>query len=678
MANILLGKLSDSNALDLVNRRIDPDKTTAERLAEESSDLANMAFYFGKQHFIQQGATLIQPEMPKHRVFYKANKVIGAAQRAVSKIMSVRGKPHVMPERLDRSGLQAAKVSKRVLESHLLSVAKFRAIKRRAYLWAATTGTSWIKTYWDPDRGDVNRWYLDDDRQAAVRVFTKDEARAREDAGLYEDIRLGEVALGVVSKFQAHYDGDARDSMDDCEWFAQEQFVSRERVIAMFGTKYRDVASGGRNWQSYQFHEAIAFMQTGFQNSAGARSSTRDQDDIIRVVEMWERPSPLNKNKGRRVIIVGDAVHTNGENPYAWSKHPSLHLPFVKCDWWPMPGKFTGISLVEQLRSPQFQYNKSRGIQIEVQNVFGQPTTFVEKGGSIPEGAWTLEPGAVYGIAKTEMKPFHAPPPQLPKEISENSTRTMNDFNTISADASPGMEGMPSAIRAAGMLRMMLEEKNAVLSPTAEGSLEADESIGRNLLALAQHYYTEERTLKYVGEDGDYMVQAFHGADLVADLRIIGKPDMTFSDAPAREELKELIGMGGLDPLNNPDDKALMFRALELDSTDELMKRKMRGELTQENENRRMIEHTVEYATAGGYPVKEYDNHQEHMRVLQDFMQTREFEELDPATGALIEQHWKQHQTWMQLLLMQAQAMTQPKPTQGAPSKPGKASPPKK
>lgn len=677
MVNILLGTLSDANALDLVNKRIDPDKTTAERLAEESSDLANMAFYFGKQHFVQQGATLIQPEMPKHRVFYKANIVIGSVQRAVTKIMSVKGKPHVLPERLDRVGLQAAKVSKRVLESHLLSVSKYREKKRRAYTWAAITGTCWIKTYWNPNKGEVNRWYLEDDKQAAVRVFTKEEARAREEAGLFEDIPLGEVELGVVNKFQAHYDGDARDSMDDCEWFAQEQFVSRERVIAMFGKKYRDVASGGRNWQSYQFHEAIAFMQTGFQNAAGARSSTRERDDIIRVVEMWERPSSLNKNKGRRVIVVGDAVHTNGENPYAWSKYPSLHLPFVKCDWWPMPGKFTGISLVEQLRSPQFQYNKARGVHIEVQNVFGAPATVVEKGGSIPAGAFTIEPGSVLEIAKTEMKPFNLAPPSLPKEITENANRALQDFNTISADASPGMEGMPSAIRAAGMLRLMLEEKNAVLSPTAEGSLEADEAVGRNLLALAQHYYTEERTLKYVGEDGDYMVQAFHGADLVADLRIIGKPDTSFSDAPVREELMELIRVGALDPINNPDDKALVMRALELDSADEIKKRKMRGELTQENEIRRMIEHTVEYATAGGYPVKEYDNHQEHMRVLQDFMQTREFEDLDPATGALIEQHWKQHQTWMQLLLMQAQAMTKPAPSQGAPSKPGKASPPK-
>lgn len=671
MANLLLGKLSDSSALDLVNRRVNPDMTTVERLTEEQSDLANMAFYFGKQHFVQRGAQLIQPQMAKHRVFYKANMVIGAVQRAVSKIMSVRGKPHVLPERLDRVGLQAAKVSKRVLEDHLLQVSRYEEKKRLAYTWSALTGSCWLKTYWNPNTGESNRWYLEDDKSAAVRTFSPEEAREREDRGLYEDIPLGDVAVGVVHKFQAFYDLDARESMDDCEWFAQQQFISRERVIAMFGTKYRDVESGGQNWQSYQFQEAIAFMQTGFPTPATSTHPDRNEDDMIRVVEMWERPSALNNKKGRRVITIGDTVHHNGPNPYAWSKYPSLHLPFVKCDWWTMPGKFTGISLAEQLRSPQFQYNKSRSVMVEMQNVFGQPATFVQKGGSIPAGAYTIEPGAVYEIDKTEMKPWQPQPPQLPKEISENASRTMGDFNAIAADASPGMGDMPSAIRASSMLRQMLEEKNAVLSPTAHGALIVDEHVGRNLLALAQHYYTEQRTMRYVGEDGDYMVQSFMGADLVSDLKILGKPDTSFSDGAAKAELLELIQLGFLDP-TNPEDKALGLRAFELDSTDELKKRKMRGELTQENEIRRMIEHTVEYATAGGYPAKEYDNHVEHLRVLTDFMQTREFEELDPSTCTLIEQHWKQHQAWVmaQMRMMQEASPKPANPPKGEPSKP--------
>lgn len=676
MAALLLGNLTDPTAIELVNRRVTPDSMPVERLAEESSNLASMAYYFGKTNFVQVGASLMQPNTPPHRVNYNVNLIIGSVQRAVSKIMSAKGKPHVIPEAIDRRGLQVAKVSKRVLEHHLIPISKYERRKRLAYMWAAICGSAWMKTYWNPNKGEVNRWYLDDDRLVATKPFSPEEQRRRENAGLYEDIPLGEVEIGVVNPFQAFYDLDARQDMDDCEWFAQQQFMSRERVTAMFGAKYKDVTAGGRDWQSQQFMEAIAFMQTGIQGqSRGPSTVSHDWEDIVRVVEMWERPSALNGKKGRRILVIGDKVAFNGANPHCWSKDPALHLPFVKVDWWTMPGKFKGVSMVEQMRNAQYNLNRARAAKIEHQNVHGQPALFVDKNSGIPAGSLSNLAGQVWEINQTARPPMPAPTPTLPKEVAENEAMCRLDLQSLAADAAPQMESMPSAIRSSSALRMMLQEQNAVLSPTADMAFAADEQIGRNLLALAQHHYDMPRTLRYVGDDGDYMVQAFMGSDLNSDLRILGKPDTTFSDASARSEIMDLVQMGGLDPVNNPNDKSYMLHALEMDSTDDLKQKKMRGELTQEKEIQRIISHPQGYGQAAGYPAKEWEPHADHIRVLVDFMQTQEFEQLDPAVQALIEQHWKQHQVFMDIQLQAIQAISSP--PSGAPKPPGKASQPK-
>ena len=75
----------------------------------------------GKQHFTQEGVTLRDPVLTKHRVLYKANKILGAVNRAASMIADLNGTFACVPQSPDRKHRHNAKVSERLFE-HMRSV----------------------------------------------------------------------------------------------------------------------------------------------------------------------------------------------------------------------------------------------------------------------------------------------------------------------------------------------------------------------------------------------------------------------------------------------------------------------------------------------------------------------------------------------------------------------------
>lgn len=677
MTALLLGRLNEDQAKNMVESRVNPNVLTSERFAMEESAIRHLAFYYGKQWGAWRGSTIIEPEEKPHRVYYKANYIVGANNRAVSKVVGLEGRGTVIPARDDRRGLESAKLSEKVLEHHLLPVVRYQQKKRKAYLWASNVGSCFLKTTWNPQAGEWHRWYMEEDKTAATRVFTEEEARAKEDAGLYTDLPLGEVALDIVNIFQAFPDQDAKDDIDDCDWFIQQTFMSREKIVRNFGKKYRDVKSGADEWHSYAYQQAIASMQSTSRAAmiSRGRGIQGEAEDIVCVREYWERPSLSNGRRGRYIKIIGDTVADNTENPYRWSKERSLHIPFVKLDWWQMPGRFWGIGLTQQLISPQFQLNKARSVMIELQNTHGYPMMFVDKNSGLDLNNFESRPGAIHGINAMARIPQIGPVPTLPKEVAQNYELCRNDLQAIAADSSPDMSKLPGQVRSGQGLRYMLEEKSQVLIPTQRMAFEADEAVARNLLSLAQRYYTGDRVLRYIGEDGDYEVLNFTRADLNNDLRVTAKPDVTYSGAVAKAEIMDMIQIGALDPINNPTDKALALRALDFETTDDLIKRKRRGETRQENEIERMIRDAVRYIGEGGYPAQEWEPHEDHLRILEDFFQTDEFEKLDPKVRALLHMHWRTHfefKVAKQQLVAQLSA-----PTQSASKPAGKASQPK-
>lgn len=670
------GKLSDADAADHVRNLVDPEGIHTERVAHEELMLRNLAFYAGKQHFVQDGVRLREPvNVPKHRVLYKENHIVGAVNRAASMISGVNSTFRAVPRSGSRKHRNQALVAERLFE-HLREQLAYKEKLVTAYTWAANTGSSWIKTTFDPNRGDPERYYLNQQRNMALEQLSDDDKLTLERAGLFQDYSRGEVRYDIVNGFQAYWDWDARDEgMEGCDWFAQVSFIRRERAFDLFGEKAMQVSSGKERWSSYYYQEALAFMSTGLGGlGIGMIGRGRDEkNDILRLVEYWERPNLRNRQQGRYISMLGDEVMKSTANPYRFARNRSLHLPFVKVDWWKMPGRYLGLSLTEQMTSPQFQLNKAMGTLIELQNIFGHPAMFVPNKSGVPTGMMSIEPGMVYGYNPMAGAIVPGPQPKLPAEIIANRNFLREALGSISASTDPDASKLPGQLRSGAALRHMLEEKNRVLAPTAVMAQQVDINVGRNSLELARHFYGDERVLQYMGEDGDVVSQYFNSADLITDLRVVSEPDPTFSTAAARAEIMDLIES----PVWQlpPDVQSEVLSAFHFKTSANFMTRRIRGRINQENEIE-LMHATPEKWQEQPYPAMEYEDHVTEIATLEDHFHTAEFKEAPVETQAVIKMHYDQHRQFLQKAMQEQMEMTLA--AKGAPGQKGTPSQPQR
>ena len=673
---ITRGVLSESDAADHVRNLVDPEGIHTERVAHEELMLRNLAFYAGKQHFVQDGVRLREPvQVPKHRVLYKENHIVGAVNRASSMVATVNATFRAVPRSGSRRHRHQALVSERLFE-HLREHLNYKRKKLYAYTWAANTGSSFIKTTYDPLAGDPERYYLGPDRKQALSNLSPEQKLELERQGYYQDHYRGEVRYDVVNGFQAYWDWDARDEgMEACDWFAQVAFIRREKAYDRFGERALQVSSGKERWSSYYYQEAIAFMSTGLGGlGIGMIGRGRDEkNDILRLVEYWERPNLRNNQLGRYIVMLGDQVVLSRDNPYRFARNKDLHLPFVKVDWWPMPGRFLGLSMTEQLTSPQFQLNKAMGTLIELQNIYGHPAMFVPNKSGIPTGMMSIEPGMVYGYNPMAGKPEAGPQPKLPAEIIANRNFLREAIQSISANSDPDSSKLPAQLRSGAALRHMMEEKNRVLAPTVLMSQDVDVKVGRNSLELCRHYYNGERVLQYMGEDGDVVSEYFNSVDVQNDLRITSEPDPTFSTAAARAEIMDLVDSK---IWQLPQDvQAEILKAFHFRTANQFMRKRIRGALNQENEIEMMHADPTRWIEQP-MPAMPYEDHASEIGALEDHFHSDEFKQADAMTKAVIYQHYEQHMAFQKKAMEDQMRMAQM--MKGTPGQKGQASQPQR
>lgn len=680
-------KLDEGQALDYVNRRVDPRGAQAYRRSFEETWMRNCAYYNGKQAFIQDGVSLRRPVLPPHRVLYKADFISGAVGAAVSKVLSNRISFATPPKDGSRQAREAARVSTRLFDFLRVEL-DWEFLQEIAWTWAAVCGTGFQQIVWDPLAGPVERFFTEDRRsKKSAGLLTPEEKREKELRGEYEDHAQGEIKVLDWSPFQVHWDWRARErGWVDAAWGGTSQLVDIEEIEAYWGFgSTKGVQPIDTDGQGTNFDEQLAFMAAGNGSPTAAYIVPRDKRGQQTILtQVLVRPSPENNWEGRQIAVAGGKVLHNGPNPYRIleSEVPGASLPFLKYDWQTRVGSFIGISLVERLTSPQFQYNRSRAVMIEHQNVYGHPSMFVPNGSDIPTGHMSIQPGMVYKYnPRPGVKPVEAGPvPTLSKEVSENSSRALMEIQQISSMADPDMSKLPGNIRGAPALEMMIAEKNVVLQPTAKRVVRETVRAGKIMLAMGKKLYTGERMLKYVGDDNHQRVMSFLSSDINTDLKILGEPGYFHSAASERAKILEYVQVGVLSPQTNPDDRVAVLKALAYGTADEAIEERLADEENQELEIEEMVQNADKYIGVGPMgpqahmPTQPYDDDSAHIRVLRRFLKSPDARNLHPLQRQLLISHLQEHSMKEQMLMQQQLAAVEAQ--KGTPGAKGQASQP--
>ena len=691
-------KWSTADALEHVTRAVDPDAQQPDRLEWERRMFRNLAYLSGIQHFSQDpisGRLLPLRDMRgRKRISFTANLILPTVTRAIAKITGLNGAFTVAPNSGERKDREASKIGEKFFDYVRLSES-FRDKENRALFWAANTGLGVLKITWDPDAGEPDRVYTMSPEEkeaaglgtvsgsvAAEPGLSAEALRVKEDNGEFEDIPKGDISIDVVSPYAFYWDADAKDGgLDDCMWCAQKTLIDVEKVYQRWGKKVDKNVIQRDTWTSHNtlYEEAISYFHGG-QAAVGRTVPGRDrkQNPRVTVVEYFERPARDNGGRGRYVVVAGDQVLENRDNPYAPLGYP---LPFVTFGWIPRPGGFVSIDLTGHLTDPQRAYNESNQHMQDMEKQQGYPILVTWKGAGIKSHRVPNYPGPVMELNPTFGPPVQIPPAPLPQYVYQNVENRRREMHEVASQGDVSRGGSPGQVRGSQAINALLNEDNQILNLVAEGHFGALARCGRIVLALAGQFFDTQRIVKLLGEDSHWDVMSFIGADLAGnyDLRVTGEASRIDTSKMRQAVVMELVTAGFLSP-TDPSDKQLVMDSLYLKLPDQPFEDMLIDKRNAERENEKLIDVAAMMAQAGPdmvpfamqeMPVvRDFFDHRVHIEEHNKLRKGKEYQQLPPQAQQLIDQHVEAHmkyaaqemQQQLELQLMMTQNGGQPAP----------------
>lgn len=653
-----------------VFERIGPYGDQPERRVFEATWFGNMAYYSGHQDLIQIDGRFQRPRRSSHNQLYVVNLTLGKVLRAVSKLLQTDARFAAAPEDDSLEARHASMVSEKLFE-HARREMKFRSKLRRAMEWAAITGSGYLKQTWNPETGTPSRVYLEKGKPAIEPIFDPVLRQQKILNGEYVDTFPGDVQCDVVSPFQLYWDPNSTDEgFESSQWVAQVHIDSLPRLKERYGDAVSESSVYRAASNSELYEEQLKYIGAGPGGTELYGSpEAHHGEPRTRVIEYFEKPNKSNSMMGRYVLIVGDVVIRDEENHYA---KVGDGIPFVKLDWFPFPGRWPGLSLVEQLRPPQRAHNKARTMALRWQQTMGYaPVYFPKNSGPTPRKR-ANEPGQTWEYNPQGMPPTFGPAPQMPAYIANNAEVAKQEMAEIAAQADPASGSMPGQLRSGRAVQLMQEDNNLILTPTMNSMLEAVEAVGQQVLQLQSLHYDKPRTIRTMGEDGEWEVNQFAGVDLRGQTKVavLGQPAKFETAESFKDDILEYMQAGALNP-QDPKDKRLILLSLNSKSSDFALNRLVRQERHEEKTIKRMIEQPFYNPQ-----VMPFHDPGARSEVLEDFLNTDEFEGLDELTQQKLIGRWQQ---FSQMIAEQMAAQAEVEmATRGGPGQKGQASQPRK
>lgn len=649
----------------------------------EEAWLTNHMFWCGKSYYwIENGRILGAPDPTSpdsEETRYRNNMIRARLDVAVAKVLSVNAAYQARPKSGAARDLWCAEMTNKVF-AHIRSTSDWDQTQLISTYMKGIYGSAIIKTYWDPNKGEPTRYYWNDARSRTVipdAMLTPEDRAQKEAAGHFEDLSPGDVAHDVIAPFGFFCDSAARDKgIEGAQWCAERHYVDIDVIAARWGVDPKTIQPMEPDQGLSDYQEWIAFMSSGF--GSPMLDLGRPMDKLGKVtlyIELWQRPNKEFK-KGLRVVVAGGRVLNAGNtnNPYLADRTGWAHLPYRLDLWKPHPGRLWGVSAVEDALVPQYYQNKTKGAMIDFVAAHGQPSTFVGADSGIDTDNMTTRVGRVYKVNEASAKGVQVgPTPQMPHEVMQVVGMTAADVDTAMSQSEISGGKLPGQVRSGSGIRMINEERFAGLTVPVQMTVRTVRDTGRVALAIAKLYYGKKREMRYLGEDNEWVAEAFDGADLVNDLVIVGEPDVADSIAGQRETMMNAVEAGAFNPQFDRATRTQILRGLKLGTNDEFFTRQLQASNSQQREIEMMIADPTRYVQRG-FPVLPWEDHESEMAECVAFMYRPEFKKLDPLTQGIITQHWAAHQQQLQMQQMAQLQMIEA--TKGAPGQSGQASQP--
>jgi len=618
----------------------------------------------------------VLPPKEDHEVRLVLNQARVVARTELAKVLKSRPIMEVMANSSDETDIAAARVGRFALEAAEWKF-KLRKHRKTAMWWTILCGCACVYTGWDPDDARDGQMEFLIDPNTNEPVFNPNRIEELENQateGVIDLTReqwpLGDLCYKVYSPFQMLPD-DTVLEFEDVKDMIVTDVVDLDIAKSQWGRKARDLSpdlvSPGNMGQRF-----LRRVGLGDFPYSGVGNKTAKQ--VVQVHTWW---LPPNVYKSR---LLKDGIMIRWANGH---QQLEVSRPFPYADGVLPFAFFTHIPNAISLW-PDAVMTDIRPINLELDKTISQ---LLENRDYMLNPMWAI-------AAQSQVKPIKSqpggevryvyvrdvPPPSpipgtpMPTQIENLVVGLRDQILDISGQGEISRGRLPSGVRAGNMMAYLQEEDETKLATTVEGFEDAVANMGSQTLSRYAQYYHHERLLRAYKPGGQADVRKFKGADLKnnTDVNVVAGSALPKLKSARQAYVMQLAELGiETDPKRikdmlelgegEPDEVDLAFAQAEREN--EIMRasathgvsvgQEARQEITQLGvlEGQDAMPTQSPTPESAAVPVKEWHNHEAHLKRHIRFMMTVEFEKLTdshPDIVRLFDEHVTMHQQKLQ------------------------------
>ena len=454
-----------------------------------------------------------EPPKPKDVVRRVVNMIGPALDWRLQVLSEQRPGVRAKPRTMDPDDVRRATASNLLLE-YAYHAQNFALVLKEAAYWAQTDGVSFIRTFWDSDRGQYDPEMGTPLGDHASRVYR------------VEQVRVSSNATAVEEPL----------------WWVLKETLPKAEAVAMYGSRVAD--EGLMQAPDHIGLSSASSRGTSLENTIYTNGTfTNGEVDIVDRYTVFLKPNQLFLPEGLELVVVGNMVVSVGSIPIGMvpmarlsdgSSDPAFY-PVPQGEQWiddQMALNAVESKLVENIRRNAGGRVLAKAQSLVTETLRGGNDSVIEvrAPGSLND---VIQPLQGFSIGADV------------KELRFALVKRLEDLTGYNDTARGGMSANASG-RAILAVREQLER---VFAPSIYAAADMCKKWARQTLAWTRWGYDVPRLIASLGKDRPDLGREIAGDDVDPDIEIDLEAETMFPvpRSVRRYELDNMLQMGVID-----------------------------------------------------------------------------------------------------------------------------------